>query len=188
MPFDYLTLMLVNMVGGLVVLGVMLLRWSNEQGAMKKWAPAFAVVGFIAVATGLHMTLTWPLSGGAKWANMAFGEPTVLLGALFLGGALALAKEWKLDALAIYAVFAGASAIAVGVGILQKHLTQAPMLSAVGFFLTGAGAILVLPSACCGCRGVRIINALVLFAAAGIWAMTGYMAIVMHIINLAPTP
>jgi uncharacterized membrane protein len=57
------------------------------------WALAFGVLGLILFATGLHMTLTWPLAGqGFPFDNIIFGEPSLAFGTLLLAGALFL---WK---------------------------------------------------------------------------------------------
>ena len=63
----------------------------------------------IALITGLHMTLTWPIPGSF---NIAFGEATVLFGILFVGTSLTLVMGWELLTLGIYGFF------------VQKH--QAP--------------------------------------------------------------
>lgn len=53
------------------------------------WAVAFAILGVILTATGLHMTLTWPLaSAGFAFDNIIFGEPALAFGVLLLGAAL----------------------------------------------------------------------------------------------------
>ena len=60
MFIDYITLMLINMAAGLVMLAFYVyldLDRPNNQ----RWAPGFAMVGVVALITGLHMTFTWPL-------------------------------------------------------------------------------------------------------------------------------
>ena len=66
----------------------------------KQWIPGFGITGAIALTTGLHMIFTWPVIGSF---NIAFGEPSVLFGILFVGTAIALAQGWELFTLAIYA-------------------------------------------------------------------------------------
>jgi hypothetical protein len=49
------------------------------------WALAFGVLGLILTATGLHMTLTWPLAGqGFPADNVIFGEPALAFGVMLL--------------------------------------------------------------------------------------------------------
>lgn len=55
------------------------------------WALAFGVLGLILTATGLHMTLTWPLAGqGFPFDNIVFGEPSLAFGVLMLAAAVYL--------------------------------------------------------------------------------------------------
>lgn len=137
---DYVTLMLVNMVGGLLVLAVYL--WQDvaalETETGRKWAPAFAVPGLIAAVCGFAMSFTWPLPNPY---NIAFGETSVMLGLLFLAAAWALAKGWSLLPLCIYAFIAGAVGILLGIRIWHLALTANPPLSAIGFILTGSGGL-----------------------------------------------
>jgi putative membrane protein len=113
--------------------------------------------------------------------NSAFGEMSVLLGVLWLGLALALAKKWELLPLAIFALFAGAAAALLGIRILDLGLTAKPPLSAAGFILCGiCGIFSPLVVWQNSNRGLRLIGTLVLFAASGIWALTGYLAYWMH--------
>jgi putative membrane protein len=193
MPFtDYLTVMLLNMVAGLVLLAGFVV-WGLDAPRQKHWAGGFGIVGFVALATGLHMTLTWPLSGRAQWANIAFGEPTVLLGATFLGAAVCLAAGWSLRAVGTYGAIAGIVAIVVGILLVttENHegelgLTKVPALSMSGFVLSGLGAIAVcaaifLPRV----KPLRWLAGLILLAAAGIWMLTGLGAYAGHISRAA---
>ena len=69
----------------------------------------------------------------------------------------------------------------LGVRIIDLGLTAHPILSGVGFVLSGAcgifSPVVVWQS---DKKGLRIIGALVLFAASAIWAWTGYLAYWMH--------
>ena len=68
--------------------GLMLVVWfgiqlnGRQPLAFEGWALAFGVVGVILFITGLHMTLTWPLSAIAPWDNVYFGEPCLAFGTL----------------------------------------------------------------------------------------------------------
>ncbi|MBD2336843.1 DUF981 domain-containing protein [Calothrix sp. FACHB-156] len=173
MFIDYITLMLINMVAGLFLLADYVYRGivSDHQ---KHWIPGFGVTGAIALTTGLHMSFTWPIRGSF---NIAFGETTILLGILFIGAAIALALGWDLLTLAIYAFFAGLVAIVVGFRIINLGLTKQPLISGIGFILTGLGGVFAAPTLYLKTnRTWRLIGAAVLIAAALIWAFIGYMA------------
>lgn len=173
MFIDYLTLMLINMAAGYAILACYVFRGLGSDHE-RAYAPAFAITGLVAFLTGLHMTWTWPLPGAY---NSAFGETSVMLGVLFLGAALAVATGWGLHALGVYAVFAGIAAIVLGVRIMDLGMTRSPRLSGIGFILSGAGGVLVLPVlALRKCRITRTAAAIVLLLAAIIWARAGYMA------------
>jgi len=120
------------------------------------------------------MIWTWPISGSF---NIAFGELTVLFGVLFIATSLALALSWELITIAIYAFFAGLAAIVVGLRIYSLGLTRSPLITGIGFILTGLGGVLAAPTLVYlkGNRTWRLVGATVLMVAALIWAYTGYM-------------
>ncbi|GAA1871650.1 DUF981 family protein [Brevibacterium marinum] len=65
----------------------------RRQLSTDGWAIAFGVLGLLLTATGLHMTLTWPLAaGGFAFDNIIFGETSLAFGVLMLGAAVYL---WK---------------------------------------------------------------------------------------------
>jgi putative membrane protein len=174
---DYVTLLLVNMVCALVVLAFFL--WCG-LGHMDTghWAPAFGICGLVATSAGFAMTLTSPIP---KPFSMAYGEMSVLLGVLFLGAAWALMRGWSLLPLSIYAFFAGAAAIVLGVRFIDLSLTPVPLLPGAGFILTGlggvgAGAALWRHDI----KTLRLAGALVMLAAAAIWAFTAGMGYWAH--------
>jgi putative membrane protein len=177
MMIDYVTLMLVNMVAGFFLLGCFVWRGLDNEDRIN-WAPAFGICGLVAAVCGFVMTFTWPLP---KPYNTAFGEMSVLLGTLFLGTAWALARGWELMPLAIYGFFAGAAALLLGARIIELGLTQNPLLSGIGFILSGAaGMFSPIVVWQCEQKGLRVIAALVLFAIVAIWAFTGYGAYWAH--------
>ncbi|MEV0649521.1 DUF981 family protein [Phytomonospora sp. NPDC050363] len=71
-------------------------RRLTDAGAVlhaEGYSLAFGVLGLILTATGLHMTLTWPLAaGGFPFDNVIFGEPALAFGVMLLFAALFL---WK---------------------------------------------------------------------------------------------
>ncbi|MGA2092637.1 MAG: DUF981 domain-containing protein [Sedimentisphaerales bacterium] len=176
MMIDYVTLLLINMTAGYFLLSCFVL-WGLDSEDKNNWTPAFAIVGLVATVCGFVMTFTWPLP---KPYSMAFGEMSVLFGVLFLGTALALARGWFLMPLALYGLVAGVAAIVLGVGIFKMGLTLSPVLTAVGFVLSGlAGVLSPIVVWQAKQKGLRAIASLVLLAISAIWAiisMGGYWA------------
>ncbi|MFC4112498.1 DUF981 family protein [Nonomuraea zeae] len=93
----YNTIMAVAAGAGLLLVvsfGRRLLRGDSLEH-VDGWALAFGALGAILAATGLHMTLTWPLAGqGFPFDNIIFGEPSLAFGVLLLAAALFLWKRW----------------------------------------------------------------------------------------------
>lgn len=183
MFIDYLSTMLLNLVAGYVVLAFFVLKLKEfDTMDKKKWVPAFLIVGAVSFLLGLHMTLTWPLPGAF---NIAFGEASLLFGVLYLGTALALAKDWDLFPITIYAFFAGVAALVIGLRIMNLKITKEPVIAGVGFIFSGVVGILSpfgyrLRSH----RVVGAVAAIVMFIAAVagiIWIITGYEAFWGHI-------
>ena len=153
------------------------------------------MAGLVGLATGLHMSLTWPIPNlsaakeGAPnllFANSAFGEMSVLLGVLLLGAGIALMKRWSLKPLAIYAFVAGLTAMVVGVRLWGLELTKEPTLTGIGFILTGLCGVLSGPFLWVRkVLAARIGAAVVILAAAGIWALTALGSYWVHLKNLS---
>ncbi len=178
---DYLTLLLVNLVAGLLLLALHLVFFMERDP--KRLAPGFLLTGFLGTAAGLHMTLKWPLPGPH---NIAFGEMSLFFGALFFFAGLALLRDWDLLGLGIYGVLAGVAAVVVGARILNKGLTQQPLVAFLGYLFTGVGGILVLPAYLLRkSLAFRVVVALVLLAGAAIWALTGYGSYWIHLESFA---
>ncbi|PZV09018.1 MAG: hypothetical protein DCF22_19235 [Leptolyngbya sp.] len=182
MFIDYLTLMLINMVAGLVLLAAYVyfgLGSSNQR----RWIPGFGVVGAIALVTGLHMTLTWPIVGSF---NIAFGETTVLFGILFVATSLALAMDWELTTLGIYGFFAGLVSLLIGVRIINLGLTPIPLPVGTAFILVGLGGVFSAPTLYLKKnRLLRLIGAIVLVVAALIFAFIGLSSYWVHLANFS---
>lgn len=175
---DYLTLLLTNMAAGLVLLAAYVFAGLDGPD-QKKWAPGLALAGAIALGFGAHMTMTWPLPGPY---SSAFGEMSVLFGAIFAAAALAIALEVSLMTIAAYALFAGLGAIVLGIRIIDLGLTRAPVISGVGFILSGLGGVLAAPTLAWfrSNRALRAAAAAVLVIAALLWAATGYRSYWSH--------
>ena len=115
------------------------------------------------------MIFTWPVLGSF---NIAFGEMSVLLGIVFIGASIALAQNWELITVTIYAFFAGMAAILVGLRIINLGVTTQPILSGLGFILSGLGGVCATPALLLRTnRTLRLIGTIVLVAAALIWAL-----------------
>jgi putative membrane protein len=173
MFINYITLMLINLVAGLVLLAAYVYFGLND-GNQKRWIPGFGMTGAIALVTGLHMIFTWPVPGSF---NIAFGEMTVLFGILFIASSLAIAQGWDLLTVAIYGFFAGVAAVLIGLRLINLDLTRRPLLSGIGFILTGLGGVFAAPALYLQTnRSLRLVGASVLIIAALIFATTGYLA------------
>jgi putative membrane protein len=172
-PFiDYVSLLLLNMVAGYFLLSAYVLKGLDDP-LDRRWAPGFAMIGLLAFVFGAAMVVTWPLPGPY---NSIFGEMSVLFGLIFLGAALSIANGWSLVIVATYAFFAGLAAIVLGARIISLRLTLLPWLSGVGFILSGLGGVFAAPTLVWMRRNVpfRALAALILLAAAVIWAATVY--------------
>lgn len=173
MFIDYISLMLINMVAGFVLLAAFV-YFDLDGKHSKRWIPGFGMTGAIAIATGLHTVCNWILPGSY---NIAFGELSVLFGIIFLGASVALAQGWELYTVTIYAFFAGLAAIVIGVRIINLGMTKVPLLSGVGFILSGLGGVLAAPALYWNLNArLRLIGAVILLLAALIWAFNGYQA------------
>lgn len=78
----YNTIMAVAAGAALIML-VRFIRdlWLSQERNLEGYAFGFGVLGFIMTATGLHMTLTWPIKD-LPWDNIIFGETTLGFGVL----------------------------------------------------------------------------------------------------------
>ena len=178
MFIDYATLMLINMTAGLVVLAFFV-AFAVHKEDRRAWSPAFAITGLIASITGLVMCFTWPLPYPY---NISFGEPSVMFGLLYLAAAMSLAKGWKLMPVSIYAVFAGAVAILVGICFIHLGLSKTPVLSGIGFILTGSiGVLTPLLLWMKKVTILRLLGALPPLGAACVWAWIGFTAYWSHL-------
>jgi putative membrane protein len=178
MFIDYITLMLMNLVAGLVLLATYVYFCLDESN-QKRWVPGFGMVGAIALVTGLHMTFTWPVIGSF---NIAYGETSVLFGILFIGTSLALAMSWDLLTLSIYGFFAGLVSLLIGVRFINLGLTPTPLRVGIAFILVGLGGVFSAPTLYFKKnRLLRTIGAIVLLVAALIFTHIGLDAYWAHL-------
>ena len=181
MFIDYLTLMLINKSAGYAILALFVLSFIN--GDRKKLAPGLLVSGFVALVTGFHEIFTWPIISSY---NIPFGEMSVLFGALLFGGAIALLRDWDLLSLGIYATFAGAASILLGIRMYSLGMTSEPLVSCAGFVLSGLMGILSLPVYLLRSkRLVRILATIALAGAAAIWLVFAGLGYWAHLANFA---
>ena len=182
---DYITLMLVNMAAGLFVLAAFF-NWGINSPSQRNWCPGLAITGLVAFIMGLHMTIAWPIPGNYSFANVVFGEMSVLFGAAMIGASLALAFKWLLHSVAIYGFVISLAAIVVGIRLSVLGLTQAPQLSMAGFVLTGLVGVFALPVVGNPQNPIlRRFVALVSAAAGLIWLFNGLMGYWAHVAGAA---
>jgi len=176
---DFLTVLMINLAAGTALLAYFVLKGISAEDN-RAFAAGFGIVGLIAFLGGSYMAITWPLPGSY---NIAFGESTLLFGAVFLGAAFSLAKGWDLLPVSIYAFFAGVEAVLVGLRIIDLGLTKSPVLSGIGFILAGLGGMSAAP-------GLNLLkkNQYFKYAAAAVllvislfWAFTFYNALWGHL-------
>lgn len=172
MFIDYAGIMLLNAVAGYFLLAYYVFSGLDDPN-QAKWAPGFLMTGFVALLFGALMTVTWPIPGPYM---KAFGEMSALLGVIFLGAGVAMAKGWSLATVACYAFFAGWAAIIIGVRVIQLKLTLTPAISGVAFILSGAAGVFAAPTLAWmrSNRAWRTLAALVIVAAAVLWAFIVY--------------
>ena len=182
MYIDYLTLMLINVVAGLVLMAAWVF-FDVGTARERRWVPGLLMSGFLALVTGLHMIFTWPLPGSF---NILYGEMSVFFGMLLLGLAFVIMFGLDLLAVAIYAEFVGAAALLIGIQVLNLGLTKNPALSGVGFIwmgLIGLGAVPMLRLH--GVPAFRVFGAVGLLIGAVLWAVVGYAAYWGHVAPFA---
>lgn len=179
MFIDYLTVLMINLAAGTALLAFFILKGINSEDN-KGYAAAFGMVGLIALLGGMQMTFNWPLPGSY---NIAYGESTLLFGAVFLGAALALAKGWDLMPISIYAFFAGVQALVIGLRIIDLPLSKHPVLTGIGFILAGLGGIAAAPglNLLKKNQNFRYLAAAVLIITSLFWAYTFYSSLWAHL-------
>ncbi len=186
MFIDYLTIMLANMAAALFLFALYVVFFFEKDP--KKAVPGFLLTGGLALITGLAMTLTWPLPGSA---NILFGEPTALLGAVFFMAGLSLHFGWNLLTVGVFALGSGAAAILLGFRILDMNLTKEPAVAAVGYFLAGLVGVLTLPVvALPKWKWVRWVAAIIAVLGAALWifmAFTSYWGHIQAFAKWAPS-
>ncbi len=181
MYMDYLDLMLLNLAAGFFLLAHFSYKARREED-YKSWAPGFGLVGLIALATGFALVFVWPLPGSY---NIVYGTSSVLMGGLYLFASVAFSRGWQLTSLSVFALIAGATAILFGARLIDLGLTEQPVLSGVGFIVSGlaalvASAALAWPGLKTR-RSIRWSLAALAVVAGAIWAVTAFDAAWSHV-------
>lgn len=171
---DYLTLQLVTAAAGLFMVAVYLI-WGLEDVDQRRWAPGFFMIGLVLLVTGFDTILNWPLPSSY---NIAFGEMATFLGAILFTAGLACAFNVSQLGATLFSLPVGVAVIIVGVRLINRGMTQSPLIAGAGYILAGVGAILALPVVLWFRRSmaIRVIGALVVLGAAGVLGVTGYIA------------
>ena len=134
MFIDYLTLIMINTITGIALLGQFLWKGLDDEAEHRSYAPAFGGVGFLALFLGLAMSITWPLPGSH---NIYFGGATTLFGVVFLVTAFSLNRQTNLVPTTTLAFFAGIYALLAGVNMLVVGSAQQPPAAAFALLLSG---------------------------------------------------
>ncbi len=178
MFIDFLPMLLLNMAAGLFNLAHFVYSGLDSENK-KNWAPGFLISGLIATIGGFYIVFVWPLPGSY---NIAFGELSVLLGAVFLGAAFALVMNYELHSVTTYGFFGGLASIVTGVRIINLQMTSGPYFSGTGFILTGLCGIMSSVALCYRSNKViRNTGTVVIVIAAMIWTFTGVMGLWGHL-------
>ena len=121
----------------------------------------------------------------AAFANVGFGEPSVLFGAILLAAALSVAQRWPMHGVALLGLVGGLVDIVIGARINSAGLTQAPAVTCAGFILTGLLGILALPTVANPTKVLRTFTAILTLLAALLWGGMGLAAYWAHVAGAA---
>jgi putative membrane protein len=178
MFIDYLTIIMINLVAGTALLAYYIFKGMTMDD-QRPFAAGFGIVGLLGIILGLVLTFTWPLPGSY---NIGYGETTTLFGGVFLATAFALYNRWDLKPVTIYAFFAGIYSVIVGLRIITLGLTKEPILSGIGFVMSGLGGVLAFPifDLLKKNKTLRLLVSIVLIVTALLWAVTFYNSLWAH--------
>lgn len=175
---DYLTIMLIDLAGGLINLTWFLWKL-NKPKEYSKFVSGFLLVGILGLLTSLPMVLTWPLPGSY---NIAFGEPMLLFSLIFLLLAISIIKQWPWDGIVVFAVLGSIMAIVIGIAIYSFNLTNTPFFAMMGYLMTAFGALISSYLVYRPKNKPLLILATILFVLSTIlWLYIGYYAYYMHL-------
>ncbi len=121
----------------------------------------------------------------AAFANVCFGETSVLFGAILLASALSVARRWPLHGVALLGLVGGLVDIVIGARIYNAWLTAMPEVTCAGFILTGLLGILALPTVANPTKVLRACTAILTLLAAVLWGGLGLYAYWGHVAGAA---
>jgi putative membrane protein len=177
---NFVALMVVNLALSFMLFAAFIFFGLREVD-QRRWAPAFLATGLVQFITGLYMVFTFPLPGVY---NQAFGEPSVILGALFIGLWYATANNTGLFPLAIIGFIAAIMPIVIGIQMLNLQLTQRPTEGAIAYILSGLAGLAVLPLYFLREEAwARALAALAAFGAGLAWLITAYTTVWEHLMG-----
>jgi uncharacterized membrane protein len=179
LAFDFLDVMAwdVALSALLLGLGSIALSYSSEGRSVKEeasglrlgFAVAGGAAGFYLFLSGAVICFMWPFSIASGVYNILFGGVATLGGLLLLASSVALAKDVDLRPVSYFAAVVGVYAIVDAYAIVTFNLTNAPLLSALGYLSFAAPAILSVPALHFGTKRWRIVFALFAFLFAAAW-------------------
>jgi uncharacterized membrane protein len=153
-------------------------------------AEATMVIGATSMSTTSVTTMPTPKAKeeepkNAAFANVCFGEPSVLFGAILLAASLSVARRWPMHGVALLGLVGGLVDIVIGVRIRSAGLTQTPDITCIGFILTGLLGILALPTVANPTKVLRTFTAILTLLAAVLWGGIGLASYWVHVAGAA---
>ena len=122
----------------------------------------------------------------AAFANVCFGEPSVLFGAILLASALSVGRRWPMHGVALLGLVGGLVMIVIGVRIYNASLLPSGSdVACAGFVLTGFLGILALPTVANPTKVLRTFTAILTLLAALLWGGMGLFAYWAHVAGAA---
>lgn len=122
----------------ILILKFISLIYKEKVNNLEGWIFAFGLLGFILTITGLHMTLTWPLSKiGFPFDDIIFGEPSLAFGSILIILTLILWRRLKVYERSGFNLFDGKT-------IANNLLNDLPkILKPVSYFGAAMGGALI---------------------------------------------
>jgi uncharacterized membrane protein len=156
MSYDYLDTMawVVAMSGFLLAAAAITLRRQSSsistdqnRNARLGFAMAIGACGLYLFISGVSISLTWPFPIASGAYNVLFGGIATIGGVVLLAGSAAGFLNADLRPVTYLAAVAGFYSVVDAYAILSYGLTNAPLLSALGYLSFAAPAFLSVPVA-----------------------------------------
>jgi uncharacterized membrane protein len=155
LSFDFLATMAwdVAIIGFLLALSAVFLPYDSKLAAINPNAKslrvgfgvATLVAGFYLFLTGVSISITWPFAIQNGVYNVLFGGIASLGGLVSIAGAAVLILDVNPKPVSYFAAVVGVYAIVDSYAIVHYNLTNAPLLSALGYLSFVAPALLSVP-------------------------------------------